>query len=210
MITADLQTILNGGDISKIAEDVVISIPDSTDDSDSDIKFRNVYSHHQVNQVNHHVNHIHVHVPSSAQSCDDMLESAPNRTKSGQCVNLPSNEIKLHNSSLTQNRKLIFDSKVVPIKPDDRTAFQKLKMKAPTTIRSNVFTLKSQRESRKQLNVIAGAGCKSLSQVVTDSLPMQSTEVSASTNTAEFEHHLPLIGNVIKLNPISRVEKIDL
>ena len=96
---ADLSAILNN-DISDIAENVEIPVPDSTDDFDEPrIKYSSSVVSHQ--QVNHH--HIHVHVPPTSQSSEDTFESMCARGKSGQ------HEIR----PLMQTRKLIFDSSTV-------------------------------------------------------------------------------------------------
>jgi hypothetical protein len=206
VFAADLKVIMNS-DISKIADNVEISVPDSTDDRDETrISFSSV-THQQVNQVNHHVNHIHVHVPSVPQSSDETPESACARNKIDPFVSSSPHQIKLHNSQFTQNRKLIFDSKVVPIKPDDRGALVRHRTSTAKVVRSNVLAMKSTSESGKQFSVMT---TDSAFRTMSESLPMQSTEISASTNVIELEQHLPRIGNVIKWNPIIRAENVDL
>ena len=193
MFAADLSAILNS-DISEIAENVEIPVPDSTDDCDETrINYTSIVSHQHVNQVNHHVNHIHLHGPSSPQPSEDSLESVCAKNRRGHP------ELK----QLAQTRKLIFDSKVVPIKPDDRSAGLLQRTINSSKGRSNVLMIGNMDKDRRQLNVIAmDSECRSVSTVVMDSKPMQSTEVSASTNGMDFEQPPSKIRDIAKWNPI--------
>lgn len=152
MFAADLHDLMYN-DISKIAEYVEISVPDSTDGCDETTRVC-VINQQQVNQVNNHVNHIHVHAPLSSQCAEDTLESGHAVVKNKSVTS--SHEIKTYNNlQFTQNRKLIFDSKVVPIKPDDRSALQK-----------QVSVVHTQLSRQRSASIMKA---------------VQSTEVSAST-----------------------------
>lgn len=144
-VSADLSAIL-GNDISSIAEDIEIPVADSTADDFDQLEdsvcrsVKSVVNHHQqVHQVNQQVNHIHVHVPLTSQ----FVENKEKRVI--QSSSLP-RQINLFNSKIHQN-KLLFDSKVVPIKPNDRSANNLLVRQIVSPVRSKVLTIRNKRDS---------------------------------------------------------------
>lgn len=144
-VSADLSEIL-GNDISNIAEDIEIPVPDSTADDYDQLEdsgcrgVKSVVNHHQqVHQVNQQVNHIHVHVPPTSQ----FVQNTEKRVI--QQPSLP-RQVNLFNSKMNQN-KLLFDSKVVPIKSNDRSANNLLVRQTVSPVRSKVvLTIRNERD----------------------------------------------------------------
>lgn len=107
-------------EVCEIAEDIEIPVSDDSDNSGKvQFTYQKQVNNQQINnQINHQ--HIHVHVPASPEPIDDLFNLTSNRKHVVQPLTVP-RQLNVLNSKFGQNKTLICDSKVVPIKPNDRS-----------------------------------------------------------------------------------------
>ncbi len=177
-------------EVSEIVEDIEIPANDDDDGEDEDTKRLQItYNQNHVNHVNHvsqvnqqvnQVNNVnfHVHVPLSPDLAEKAITLMPDQKHIVHPVTLP-RQINIFNSKFGSNKKLICDSKVVPIKPNDRS-LNGCYQKAILPAKVNVLT------ARNAQDVI--------SKVTTETSKKPGLKICINTNHAPLPQLVPSNG----------------
>lgn len=110
-------------EVSKIAEDIEIPASDDADGLSSPMQITYRQNYNQVqNQHVKQVNHFHVHVPATPETSNDqqLLNFAPDPNLFASQPFTFTRQMNVLSSKMNANKKLICDSKVVPIRTNDR------------------------------------------------------------------------------------------
>ncbi|XKL65703.1 hypothetical protein PGB90_009123 [Kerria lacca] len=101
----------------------------------------------QVNNQVSNVNHIHVHVPQSSQPVNETLSFIPNQKPSP--INFP-HRFNVINSNSSQSRRFITDSKVVSVKPNDKS-FNDHYQNRDLPLKTSVLTVRNIQNTNKTI-----------------------------------------------------------
>lgn len=201
---ADLNAIMND-EVSKIAEDIEIPASDDADGCSSPMQITYRHYNKQVqNQRVKQVNHFHVHVPASPETSNDqqLLNFAPDPDLfTAQPFTFPS-QMNVFSSKLNSNKRLICDSKVVPIRTNDQ-ASRRAVNSSTSLARSALPSSQKVNGNRKPgLKIYINGSEASLSQIAE---PIASTtSVSSVTSSCRSTSSLNMSTRVIKSNAKSR------
>lgn len=194
-------------EVSKIAEDIEIPASDDTDglSSPMQITYRQNYSQVQ-NQHVKQVNHFHVHVPASPETSNDqqLLNFAPDPNLFTSQPFTFSRQMNVLSSKINSNKKLICDSKVVPIRSNDRIPKKAANLSTSLGKSGSPLSQLANSSRKPALKIYINGNEASLSETAEPKTSSPSTADSTVTSSSRSSSSLNISTGVIKSNANSR------